>query len=375
MSESVSRRSYLKYGAGVVTAVVAGVAGYYVGMSAAPAPGPGPAVTTTVTSTMTQTVTKPAEKPKIDPKDFLFAGMTDCTRDDSSWGSMCWTAQQKMEELYGCKTSLSESVAWADIEKLYRDYLEEGYHFVMWWGFQGAEAALKICTEYPKQQTAYTCVTKNGPTATSVVLMEEAPGYVTGMLAGFLTKTNKVGAFCGTESPCGNAYVNGFEVGAKLVNPKVEVFKAYAGSWTDPAKGKTTALMMIDAGADFIGKYAAMTDTGAMAACKERNVGTTGIFVPQSQMAPEQDYVDFIMDYMHDYAPVRLMIENLLAGGAPMGKQFPAGLCPMFGSAIKPVYNEPFKKLPENVQKKIKDVCDRALAGTYVPERKEAKTW
>ena len=374
MSEPIERRSYLKYaGVGVVAAVVAGVAGYYAGTASVPPAPVGPGVTTTVTAT--QTVTKTGEKPKIAPADFMFAGMTDGTKDDGSWGSMCWAAQKKMEELYGCKTSLSESVAWADIEKLYRDYLEEGYHFVMWWGFQGAEAALKVCTEYPKQQTGYTCVTKNGPTASSVVLMEEAPGFITGMLAGFLTKTNKVGAFCGTESPCGNAYVNGYEAGAKYVNPKVEVFKAYAGSWVDPAKGKEAALMMIDAGADFIGKYAAMTDKGAMEACKERNVGTTGIFVPQAFMAPEQDYIDFIMDYMHDYAPVRLMIENLLADGAPMGRQFPAGLCPMFGSVMKAEFLDPFKKLPEDVQKTIKDVCDAALLGTYVPERKEKKTW
>jgi len=239
MSEKVSRRSYLKYAAGVVTAAVAGAAGYYAGTSTVPAPTPGAAVTTTVTNTLTRTVTQAAQIAKIDPKDLKFAGMTDCTRDDSSWGSMCWTAQKRMEELYGCKTSLSESVTnYGDIEKLYRDYLEEGYHFVMWWGFQGAEAALKLCTDYPKQQVAYTCVTKHGPNAASFVLMEEAPGYVTGMLAGFLTKTNKVGAFCGTESPCGQAYVNGFELGAKTVNPKVEVFKAFAGSWTDPLKGR-----------------------------------------------------------------------------------------------------------------------------------------
>jgi len=374
MSEPLERRSYLKYaGVGVVAAVVAGVAGYYAGTASVPAPGPGPGVTTTITST--QTVTKTAEKPKFAPEDFKFAGMTDCTREDHSWGSMCWTAQKKMEELYGCKTSLSESVAWADIEKMYRDYLEEGYHFVMWWGFQGAEAALKIHPEYPDQQVGFTCVTKHGTTATSVVLMEEAPGFITGMLGGFLTKTNKVGAFCGTESPCGNAYVNGFEAGAKYVNPKVQIVKAYAGSWTDPAKGKETALMMFDAGVDFLGKYAAMTDTGAMEACKERNVGTTGIFVPQSFMAPDQVYIDFVFDYMHDYGPVRLMCENLLAGGKPIGRQFPAGLCPMFHSVFTAEYRDPFFKLPENVQKTIKETVDEALAGRYVPERKEKKTW
>lgn len=359
----------MKYAAGVATAVVAGAAGYALGTSTAPPS----AAATTMTETVTQAVTQTAAAKGINPKDLKFAGMTDSLRSDNSWGTMCWQAHQKLESIYGCKTALTEGMTnYGDIEKIYRDYLTEGYHFVIWWGFQGAVAAMKAGPEFPNQQLGYTCVPQNGPNTAAFVLMEEAPGFVSGMLGGYLTKTNKVGAFCGTESPCGQAYVNGFEAGAKQVNPKVQVFKAFAGSWIDPAIGKETALTMIDAGADFLGKYCASTDIGAMAACKERNVGTTGILAPQSFMCPDQDYIDFVFDYMADGAPVRQAIDNMIAGNAPLGRQFPLGLAPMFGATITPVYNDPFKKLPADLQTTIKTVLDQCLAGTYVPMRSQA---
>jgi basic membrane protein A and related proteins len=371
--KDVTRRSYLKYAAGVATAVVAGAAGYALGTSTVPSP---PAAATTVTETLTQAVTQAAAAKGIDPKDLKFAGMTDSLRDDNSWGTMVWQAHQKLEKIYGCKTALTEGMTnYGDIEKIYRDYLTEGYHFVIWWGFQGSEGAMKAGPDFPKQQLAYTCVPQNVANTAAFVLMEEAPGFVSGMLGGFLTKTNKVGAFCGTESPCGQAYVNGFEAGAKQVNPKVQVMKAFAGAWTDPAVGKEAALTMIDAGADFLGKYCASTDLGAMAACKDRNVGTTGILCPQSFMCPDQDYIDFVFDYMADGAPVRQAIDNMIAGNAPLGRQYPLGLAPMFGATITPIYNDPFKKLPADTQATIKSVLDQCLAGTYVPMRSQALTW
>ena len=78
----------------------------------------------------------------------------------------------------------------------------------------------------------------------------QEPAYLTGMVAGGMTKTNKIGMVGGFPIPEVNRLMNAFMAGAKEINPKVEFSVSFINSWFDPPKAKEAAFAMIDKGAD-----------------------------------------------------------------------------------------------------------------------------
>jgi basic membrane protein A and related proteins len=70
------------------------------------------------------------------------------------------------------------------------------------------------------------------------------------MIAGGMTKTNKIGMVGGYPIPEVNRLMHAFMAGAKETNPKVEFYVTFIGSWFDPPKAKEAAFAMIEKGAD-----------------------------------------------------------------------------------------------------------------------------
>jgi basic membrane lipoprotein Med (substrate-binding protein (PBP1-ABC) superfamily) len=80
----------------------------------------------------------------------------------------------------------------------------------------------------------------------------QEPAYLTGMIAGGMTKTNRIGMVGGFPIPEVNRLMNAFMMGAKEVNPKVAFSVSFINSWFDPPKAKEAAFAMIDKGADIL---------------------------------------------------------------------------------------------------------------------------
>ena len=70
------------------------------------------------------------------------------------------------------------------------------------------------------------------------------------MIAGGVTKSNKIGMVGGFPIPEVNRLMHAFMAGAKEVNPKVTFSVSFINSWFDPPKAKEAAFAMIDKGAD-----------------------------------------------------------------------------------------------------------------------------
>jgi len=93
--------------------------------------------------------------------------------------------------------------------------------------------------------------------------------YITGYIAGKITKTGKIGMIPGAEEPGPNSEANAFMQGVKAANPDAEVLFAFVGSYEDPAKAKEIAAAMIADGVDVIQGDAGATDSGIVEAAKE----------------------------------------------------------------------------------------------------------
>ena len=75
----------------------------------------------------------------------------------------------------------------------------------------------------------------------------QEPAFLSGMIAGKMTKTGVVGAVAAMAIPEVNRLVNAFFAGAKEVNPDVKKKVAFIGSFFDPPKAKEAAIAQIEA--------------------------------------------------------------------------------------------------------------------------------
>jgi len=147
----------------------------------------------------------------------------------------------------------SESVSNADYERVVRQYAEQGSALILGESFAVESAARKVAKDYPK--TAFLMGSSGKPQAPNFSVFDnyiQEPSYLTGMIAGGMTKTNHIGMVGGYAIPEVNRLMHAFMEGAREVNPKVKFTVSFIGSWFDPPKAKEAAFAMIDKGADVL---------------------------------------------------------------------------------------------------------------------------
>jgi basic membrane protein A and related proteins len=114
-------------------------------------------------------------------------------------------------------------------------------------------AARKVAKDYPK--VSFVMGSSGKPQEPNFAVFDnyiQEPAYLTGMIAGGMTKSNKIGMVGGFPIPEVNRLMNAFMAGAKEVNPKAEFMVTFINSWFDPPKAKEAAFAMIDKGADIM---------------------------------------------------------------------------------------------------------------------------
>ncbi len=76
--------------------------------------------------------------------------------------------------------------------------------------------------------------------------------YLNGIMAGAITKTDKLGYVAAFLIPEVKRHLNAFLIGAREVNPRVTMDVIEIGSWFDPAKARSASETLIGRGADVL---------------------------------------------------------------------------------------------------------------------------
>ncbi len=145
----------------------------------------------------------------------------------------------------------SENVSNADYERVMREYATAGNMLIVGEAFAVEAAARKVAKDFPK--VSFLMGSSGKPQAPNFSVFDnfiQEPAYLSGMVAGAMTKSNKIGMVGGFPIPEVNRLMNAFMAGARETNPKVEFSVSFINSWFDPPKAKEAAFAMIDKGAD-----------------------------------------------------------------------------------------------------------------------------
>ncbi len=240
---------------------------------------PTSAETTAASTTAAETTAAPTESEKA--KDFKVAMVLDSSVSDGGWGASCYQAMIRAAEESGWETVYTDNVATADFTTVMTDYAELGYHLIFAPGNQYTDAVKQVAEEYPEIKFALLNGTVETDNIVSILPDANQIGYMAGALAGLMSKTGSIGFIGGVELDTTKAKLECFEKAAQKVNPDIKVSSAYAGSFSDTAKGKEIASSMISTyDVDVMFGDASAVDTGAreaLAASENRyDIGQPG---------------------------------------------------------------------------------------------------
>jgi len=135
-------------------------------------------------------------------------------------------------------------------------------------------------------------------------------GYVTGVMAAALSKSNVIGVVGPIETGDAKLYVDGFKAGVLSVKPDAKVNVNYIGSFSDVALASEAATTHISAGADVLTGTAQMV-VGAIGKAEESNVLWFGTQSNQASLAPS---IVVASQVYHWEVVLREMIAKIQAG-------------------------------------------------------------
>ncbi len=186
----------------------------------------------------------------------------------------------------------------------------------------------------------------------------EEPRYLTGIIAGMMTETNKLGYVAAqpyTEVQIG---INAFTLGAQSVNPDVEVKVVYINSWYDPEKERSAADELLAQGCDIITQHC--DTTGPQVAAAEAGAYAIGYNLDNSKVEAIKDAYLTSATWHHEQFLIPT-IEKIMAGTWTPESYY--------GSMADGYVDlAPMTDLvPADVQAKVNEVKEKMKAGEFAP--------
>lgn len=213
--------------------------------------------------------------------------------DDRSSNELAYTGLLKAERT-GVAGRVVESSSAADYVRNLRSCAGGGAGITIGIGFAMADAMDTVATAFPGRRFAIVGVDvatlKHRPrNVTGLLFPEQQGGYLVGYAAGLWAKDHggkTVGSVGGIEIPPVDAYIAGYDFGAKRADPGITLLNDYSQDFAAPAKCRKKALDQIAAGSVVELQVAGRCGLGVLAAAREKGVLGIGTDADQAYLGP-----------------------------------------------------------------------------------------
>jgi basic membrane lipoprotein Med (substrate-binding protein (PBP1-ABC) superfamily) len=208
-------------------------------------------------------------------------------KNDGGWTQSFDEARRRMEDALGMKIPYVEGIAEEDVQvrAAAEKYIQRGFNIILGTSFGYSDAFKVLAAKYPDVAFLNASGTTNGRNLQSYYGRTYESHYLCGMVAASMSKSGRLGFVAAHPFGVVNWVVNGYALGARLVNPQATVNTIFIGTWGDPVKERAAAVALIDHGADVIGEHV-NTPTPQIVA-QERGVYGTGHHRDMKEFAPK----------------------------------------------------------------------------------------
>jgi basic membrane protein A and related proteins len=210
-------------------------------------------------------------------------------KNDRSWAAAAYRALEA-EAAEGSRTAFAESVPDADVARVMRDYVDQGFGVIVAHSFSYQDAVLEVAAEAP--QTNFAWAGGIDGTAENVSDYDQPfyePAYLVGILAGHVSESGRLGALYGFDIPVCHAMGEAMLAGAKTANPEATLTVTAVGDWGDVSAAKEAGLAQVDtAGVDYWIGCGEGPTLGSIEAAKETGGYATGYVGDMSELGPRR---------------------------------------------------------------------------------------
>jgi basic membrane protein A len=220
---------------------------------------------------------------------------------DGGWNSSAAAGLRQLRDTYDVETEYKEltphpdwnSVTPPDWIEAVGAYAGKGYPLIFLHGRYFDKVIAEVAPKYPDTRFILTGGNAHGPNYASVTLKNEEGGYLLGVLAGLMTRSNVIGTIAGMQMRPILATVEGFKAGVRAANPQARIIDRVLPNPTpDSGMNSTTganaeAEDLIAQGADIIFAHATSANVGIITTAMKHHVHVVNYATDLSSIAPE----------------------------------------------------------------------------------------
>jgi simple sugar transport system substrate-binding protein len=194
---------------------------------------------------------------------------------DHGWTYRHDIGRQQVEEAFGDKveTIYIESVnEGPDATRVIRNMAQDGADIIFATSFGFMDSMVKVSKEFPDVKFEHATGYKRTDNLSTYGLRLYQARHIQGIIAGMMTKTNKICYVAAFPIPEVIREINTYYLGAKKMNPDVDIDITWVNTWYDPGKEMLAAEVMMADGCDMVAQH---TDSPAplQAAQKQGKLG------------------------------------------------------------------------------------------------------
>lgn len=250
------------------------------------------------------------------PSEFKFAAIFPGVITDADYNTLGYIGATAVQSDLGLEMAYSESVAVPDVERVMREYIDDGFNIIFTHGGQFVSQTKELAVEFPD---VYFIGESDGP-------VEDAPPnfwvidrnfhigfYAIGALAAKQTQTGKIGYIGGLTLPFSYAEVHAMEQAIADLGLDVEIKPVWVGDFNDPTKARELTDAMIAEDVDVIVGSLNLGMFGLFEAVKGApgDVWATAKYVDKSNYAPE----NYLTAVLYDWAgPLKEITQKIMGG-------------------------------------------------------------
>lgn len=277
----------------------------------------------------------------------------------SSPGDHGWTYQHDVgrkhmeQKLPWVETTIVENVPeGADAQRVMEDLIRKGYKILVTTAYGYQDYAVEVGKKYKDVVILNAAGFKTHDNVGQFYTRLEEGRYLTGIVAGKMTKTNDIGFLAAYPIPLVLKGVNAFARGVWTVNPKAKVRVVFTNSWYDPTKETQAAESLLGVGVDVLAQH--QDSPSALLAAQKAGKLDIGSESDTSKFAPDSYLTGTVSDWRGYYEKnIQAICDGTWKTGVYMG-----GLADG-STTLGPISS----KVPEDVKKLVEQAKQDIISG------------
>lgn len=233
------------------------------------------------------------------------------TAKDGGWNEAIDSARAAIESELGVTVAVTENVPEeaTALKNAIDLYVKRGFNIIVGTTYGYSDGILEAAKQYPEVAFLNASGTTNAANLEGFYARTYQGWYLAGMAAAGASETKKLGILGGFPVGVVNWDINAFALGAKAVDPAVEVTVVYTNSWWDPVKEGQVAEALLDQGADVIANN--LSSSAPFIAAEKRGAASIGFQLDMRQHAPAGNLTSVMFHWESYLVPtIKAMIDG-----------------------------------------------------------------